>query len=754
MVDVFILIPRKDRHALTTVTIVYTHTDEAPALATASLLPIVTAFAHAADVEIETRDISLSGRILAAFPERLSESQRVPDALKELGELAMTPEANIIKLPNISASIPQLKVAIAELQASGFDIPDYPEEPQTDADRDARARYDRIKGSAVNPVLREGNSDRRAPLSVKAYARKHPHVNKPFAAGSKTRVATMGHDDFFSNEKSVVMTSADTLSIRHTATDGTETVLKSGLAVLDGEIVDATFMSASALDEFLAETLRQAKSDNVLYSVHLKATMMKVSDPIIFGHVVRAFFADVFAQHGAALEAAGLTANDGLGSILAGLSNVAGGAEIAASFEAAIAQGPRLSYTNSDKGITNLHVPSDVIVDASMPALVRNGGKLWGVDGGEDDTIAVIPDSSYAGVYQATIDDVIAHGPLDPATIGTVPNVGLMAQAAEEYGSHDKTFEIVADGRVDIVNAAGEVLITHDVHKGDIWRATQAKDVPIRDWVKLAVSRARATGSPAVFWLDEKRAHDAHIIAKVRTYLKDHDTTGLTIEIMAPAEATTFSLTRIRRGEDTISVTGNVLRDYLTDLFPILEVGTSAKMLSIVPLLNGGGLFETGAGGSAPKHVQQLVEENFLRWDSLGEFFALAASLEHFSQTTGNAKALVLANTLDRATGTFLEEDRSPGRKLGMIDNRGSHFYLGLYWAQELAKQNEDAQLAATFAPVAAALAENGDKIVGEMIAVQGKPVDIGGYYRPDAKLVDQVMRPSATLNGIISSLG
>ena len=754
MVDVFILIPRKDRHALTTVTIVYTHTDEAPALATASLLPIVTAFAHAADVEIETRDISLSGRILAAFPERLSESQRVPDALKELGELAMTPEANIIKLPNISASIPQLKVAIAELQASGFDIPDYPEEPQTDADRDARARYDRIKGSAVNPVLREGNSDRRAPLSVKAYARKHPHVNKPFAAGSKTRVATMGHDDFFSNEKSVVMTSADTLSIRHTATDGTETVLKSGLAVLDGEIVDATFMSASALDEFLAETLRQATSDNVLYSVHLKATMMKVSDPIIFGHVVRAFFADVFAQHGAALEAAGLTANDGLGSILAGLSNVAGGDEIATAFEAAIAQGPRLSYTNSDKGITNLHVPSDVIVDASMPALVRNGGKLWGVDGGEDDTIAVIPDSSYAGVYQATIDDVIAHGPLDPATIGTVPNVGLMAQAAEEYGSHDKTFEIVADGRVDIVNAAGEVLITHDVHKGDIWRATQAKDVPIRDWVKLAVSRARATGSPAVFWLDEKRAHDAHIIAKVRTYLKDHDTTGLTIEIMAPAEATTFSLTRIRRGEDTISVTGNVLRDYLTDLFPILEVGTSAKMLSIVPLLNGGGLFETGAGGSAPKHVQQLVEENFLRWDSLGEFFALAASLEHFSQTTGNAKALVLANTLDRATGTFLEEDRSPGRKLGMIDNRGSHFYLGLYWAQELAKQNEDAQLAATFAPVAAALAENGDKIVGEMIAVQGKPVDIGGYYRPDAKLVDQVMRPSATLNGIISSLG
>ena len=734
-------------------TIVYTHTDEAPALATASFLPIVTAFAQAADVEIETRDISLAGRILSAFPERLSEGQRVPDALKELGQLATTPEANIIKLPNISASIPQLKSAIAELQAGGFDIPDYPEELQTDADRDARARYDRIKGSAVNPVLREGNSDRRAPLSVKAYARKHPHVNKPFAAGSKTRVATMSHDDFFSNEKSVVLSGDDTLSIRHTATDGTQTVLKSGLAVLDGEIVDATFMSASALDAFLAETLRQAKSDNVLYSVHLKATMMKVSDPIIFGHVVRAFFADVFAQHGAALEAAGLTANDGLGSILAGLSNVAGGDQIAAAFESAIAQGPRLSYTNSDKGLTNLHVPSDVIVDASMPALVRNGGKLWGVDGGEDDTIAVIPDSSYAGVYQATIDDVIAHGPLDPATIGTVPNVGLMAQAAEEYGSHDKTFEIAADGRVDIVNAAGDVLITHDVHKGDIWRATQAKDVPIRDWVKLAVSRARATGSPAVFWLDEKRAHDAQIIAKVRTYLAEHDTTGLTIEIMAPAEATTYSLTRIRKGEDTISVTGNVLRDYLTDLFPILEVGTSAKMLSIVPLLNGGGLFETGAGGSAPKHVQQLIEENFLRWDSLGEFFALAASLEHFSQTTGNAKALVLANTLDRATGTFLEEDRSPGRQVGMIDNRGSHFYLGLYWAQELAQQTDDAQLAAAFAPVAAALADNEEKIVGEMIAVQGKPVNIGGYYRPDVTLVDQVMRPSATLNGIIDSL-
>lgn len=745
--------PTKNGMNVNKSTIVYTHTDEAPALATASFLPIVQAFAKAADVSIETRDISLSGRILSAFPERLKEDQKVSDALKELGQLATKPEANIIKLPNISASIPQLKAAIAELHAAGYDVPDYPEDASTDEEREARARYDRIKGSAVNPVLREGNSDRRAPLSVKAYARKHPHVNKPFAAGSKTRVATMGHDDFFSNEKSVVIPAADTLSIRHTAADGTETVLKSGLNVLEGEIVDATFMSASALDAFLAETLKQAAADNVLYSVHLKATMMKVSDPILFGHVVKAYFADVFTKHGAALEAAGLTPNDGLGSILAGLSDVAGGDQIAADFTAAIAAGPRLSYTNSDKGITNLHVPSDVIVDASMPALVRNGGKLWGVDGGEDDTLAVIPDSSYAGVYQATIEDVIANGPLDPATIGTVPNVGLMAQAAEEYGSHDKTFEIAADGRVDIVNAAGDVLISHNVHKGDIWRATQAKDIPIRDWVKLAVTRARASNTPAVFWLDENRAHDAQIIAKVKTYLKDYDTTGLTIEIMAPAEATKYSLARIRKGEDTISVTGNVLRDYNTDLFPILEVGTSAKMLSIVPLLNGGGLFETGAGGSAPKHVQQLVEENFLRWDSLGEFFALAASLEHLSDTTGNKKALVLSSTLDRATGTFLEEDRSPGRKVGTIDNRGSHYYLGLYWAQELAKQTDDAELAAIFAPIAEALASQEETIVAELIAVQGKPADIGGYYKPDAVKIEKVMRPSATLNTVIDSI-
>jgi isocitrate dehydrogenase len=734
-------------------TIFYTYTDEAPALATASLLPIVQAYAKAANVNIETRDISLAGRILAVFPERLKEDQRVGDALTELGELAKTPEANIIKLPNISASIPQLKAAIAELQALGFDVPDYADEPTTDAERDARSRYDKVKGSAVNPVLREGNSDRRAPLSVKAYARKHPHVNKAFAAGSKTRVATMGKGDFFSNEKSVVLPSADVLTIRHIAADGAVTELKKGLKVLEGEIIDATFMSAAALDEFLAATLEQAKADNVLYSVHLKATMMKVSDPILFGHVVKAFFAGVFAKYGTELAAAGLSANDGLGAILAGLAGLANGEAIAAAFTSALAAGPRVSYVNSDKGITNLHVPSDVIVDASMPALIRNGGKLWGVDGSEDDTLAVIPDSSYAGVYQATIEDVIEHGPLNPATIGSVPNVGLMAQAAEEYGSHDKTFEIKAAGRVEVVNGNGDVLIAHEVAAGDIWRATQTKDIPVRDWVKLAVTRARATNVPAIFWLDETRAHDAQLIAKVKTYLAEHDTTGLTIEIMAPAEATKYSLGRIREGLDTISVTGNVLRDYLTDLFPILEVGTSAKMLSIVPLLNGGGLFETGAGGSAPKHVQQFLEENYLRWDSLGEFFALAASLEHLAVTTGNAKAQVLADTLDRATGTFLEEDRSPGRKIGTIDNRGSHFYLGLYWAQELAKQTADAELAGKFTELAKALSDAEAKIVDELVAVQGKPVEIGGYYRPNAQLVEQALRPSATLNQALAAL-
>ena len=735
-------------------TIFYTYTDEAPALATASLLPIVKAYAKAANVNIESRDISLAGRILAVFADRLKADQQVGDALTELGDLAKTPQANIIKLPNISASIPQLKAAIAELQALGFDVPDYADEPTTDAEREARSRYDKVKGSAVNPVLREGNSDRRAPLSVKAYARKHPHVNKPFAAGSKTRVATMGHDDFFSNEKSVVLPAADVLTIRHIAADGTATELKKGLKVLEGEIVDATFMNVAALDEFLAETLEQAKADNVLYSVHLKATMMKVSDPILFGHVVKAFFANVFAKYGADLAAAGLSANDGLGAILAGLSTLANGDQIAAEFAAALAEGPRVSYVNSDKGITNLHVPSDVIVDASMPALIRNGGKLWGADGSEDDTIAVIPDSSYATIYQATIDDVIENGPLNPATIGSVPNVGLMAQAAEEYGSHDKTFEIKSAGVVEVVNSNGDVLISHQVAEGDIWRATQTKDVPVRDWVKLAVTRARATNDPAIFWLDAARAHDANLIAKVKQYLGDHDTTGLTIEIMPPADATKFSLGRIRKGLDTISVTGNVLRDYLTDLFPILEVGTSAKMLSIVPLLNGGGLFETGAGGSAPKHVQQFLEDNYLRWDSLGEFFAIAASLEHLATTTGNAKAQVLASTLDRATGTFLEQDRSPGRKIGTIDNRGSHFYLGLYWAQELAGQTEDAELAAKFTELSAALTSAEAKIVEELIAVQGKPVEIGGYYRPNEELVEKAMRPSATLNQAIDALG
>ncbi|MCA0345885.1 MAG: NADP-dependent isocitrate dehydrogenase [Actinobacteria bacterium] len=734
--------------------IIYTHTDEAPALATASFLPIVAAFTRAAGTSIVTRDISLAARILAAFPEKLTAEQRVGDALAELGALAIEPDANIIKLPNISASIPQLKDAIAELQGKGFNIPDYPDEPSSAEEHYVLSRYGKIKGSAVNPVLREGNSDRRAPMSVKNYARKHPHVNKPFAANSKTRVATMGHDDFFSNEQTVVFAEEDTLQIRFVAADGAETVLKDHMTVLKGEVVDSTFMSAKALDAFLAETLAQAKADDVLYSVHLKATMMKVSDPVLFGHVVRAFFKDVFDKHGAALDEAGLTANNGLASILAGLDELPGGQAIAAEIAADIARGPRLSYLNSDKGITNLHVPSDVIVDASMPALIRNGGKLWGVDGGEDDTIAVIPDSSYAGVYQAAIEDTIINGPLDPATIGTVPNVGLMAQAAEEYGSHDKTFEISGAGRVEVVNRAGEVLMSHNVEAGDIWRATQTKDLPVRDWVKLAVTRARATGVPAVFWLDEDRAHDAALIKKVHTYLADHDTEGLTIKILKPADATRYSLERIRRGEDTISVTGNVLRDYLTDLFPILEVGTSAKMLSIVPLLAGGGLFETGAGGSAPKHVQQFVEENYLRWDSLGEFFALAASLEHHADRTGNGKARVLADTLDRATGTFLENDRSPGRKLGTIDNRGSHFYLAQYWAQQLAAQSEDAQLAEVFAPIAEQLTSREGQIVEELIAVQGSPVEIGGYYLPSAELVAAAMRPSATLNGIIGSIG
>ena len=731
--------------------IIYTHTDEAPLLATYSFLPIVKAFADKADIAFETRDISLAGRVLAQFPERLTAEQRIGDALAELGELAEDASANIIKLPNISASIPQLKGAIAELQAQGYDVPDYPEDPRTDDEKDIAARYDKVKGSAVNPVLRQGNSDRRAPGAVKAYAKAHPHRMGAWSSDSRTRVATMGENDFRTNEKSWVAPADDTLRIELVERGGEVTVLKQSLPVLAGEVVDGTFLSAKALDAFLAEQVAAAKQEGVLFSAHLKATMMKVSDPIIFGHVVRAFFAPVFAQYGSDLAAAGLSANDGLGAIYAGLEKLPNGEEIRRAFDDAIAAGPDLAMVNSDKGITGLHVPSDVIIDASMPAMIRGGGKMWGPDGAEHDTLAVIPDSSYAGVYAAAIEDCRVNGALDPATMGTVPNVGLMAQKAEEYGSHDKTFEIPADGTVRVVTSAGDAVISHDVEAGDIWRACQTKDAPIRDWVKLAVTRARLSDTPAVFWLDETRAHDANLIAKVNAYLPEHDTNGLDIRILAPSEATRLSFERMRQGLDTISVTGNVLRDYNTDLFPILEVGTSAKMLSIVPLMAGGGLFETGAGGSAPKHVQQLVEENYLRWDSLGEFFALAASFEHLALHTDNPRARVLAETLDAATASFLEHDRSPGRKLGTIDNRGSHFYLALYWAQELAA-SDDAALATAFAPLAETLAANEQKIVDELIAVQGSPADIGGYYRSDDEKTKRVMRPSSTLNEAIDS--
>ncbi|MFD4227361.1 NADP-dependent isocitrate dehydrogenase [Streptomyces sp. NPDC058545] len=740
---------------MTDSTIIYTHTDEAPALATYSFLPVIEAYASTAGVTVENRDISLSGRIIAAFPERLDENQRIDDALAELGALAKTPGANIIKLPNVSASIPQMKAAIAELQQQGYALPDYPDDPQTDEDKDVRARYDKIKGSAVNPVLREGNSDRRAPASVKNYAKAHPHRMGAWTADSKTNVATMGVDDFRSTEKSVVIAEPNTLRIELVGDDGTTTVLRESVPVLAGEVVDASVLRAAPLREFLTAQIARAKAEGVLFSVHLKATMMKVSDPIIFGHVVRAFFPKTFAKYGETLAAAGLSPNDGLGGILKGLDSVPDlGAEIKASFEAELAEGPALAMVDSDKGITNLHVPSDVIVDASMPAMIRTSGHMWGPDGKEADTLAVLPDSSYSGVYQVVIDDCRAHGAYDPSTMGSVSNVGLMAQKAEEYGSHDKTFEIPATGTVRLVDQAGNAVLEQQVSQGDIFRACQVKDLPIEDWVKLAVTRARATGVPAVFWLDETRAHDAQVIAKVKTYLADHDTDGLQIEIMSPVEATAFSLERIRRGEDTISVTGNVLRDYLTDLFPILELGTSAKMLSIVPLMAGGGLFETGAGGSAPKHVQQLVKENYLRWDSLGEFFALAASFEHLATTTGNARAQVLADTLDRATGTFLNEDKSPSRKLGGIDNRGSHFYLATYWAQELAKQTDDPQLAEAFAGLAKTLTEQEQTIVDELIAVQGSPVDIGGYYHPDAAKASAAMRPSATFNEAIATLG
>lgn len=733
-------------------TIVYTRTDEAPLLATYSLKPIVEAFASTAGVTVETRDISLAARILAAFADVLPEDQRVPDALAELGALAKTPEANIIKLPNISASVPQLKAAIAELQAAGYALPEYVDEPTTEAEKDARARYDSVKGSAVNPVLREGNSDRRAPQAVKNFARKHPHHMGAWSAESKTEVATMEADDFRHNEKSVTLPADDTLQIRLVNESGT-TVLLEKLPVLAGEIVDGTVLRAAALDEFLRAQVARAKEDGVLFSVHLKATMMKVSDPVIFGHVVRAFFAPVFEQYGSELLAAGLNGENGLGAILAGLDQLPNGAEIKAAFDKALAEGPALAMVNSDRGITNLHVPSDVIVDASMPAMIRTSGHMWNAEGAEQDTLAVIPDSSYAGVYQAVIEDCKANGAFDPATMGTVPNVGLMAQKAEEYGSHNKTFILKESGTVEVVNAAGEVLMSHEVAAGDIWRACQTKDVPVRDWVRLAVERSRLSGMPAVFWLDPERAHDMNVKSKVEAYLKEEDTEGLDIRILSPVEATKLSVDRIRRGEDTISVTGNVLRDYLTDLFPIMELGTSAKMLSVVPLLAGGGLFETGAGGSAPKHVQQLQEENHLRWDSLGEFLALAESFRFFAHKDGNARAGILADALDAATEAVLSEGHSPSRKVGEIDNRGSHFYLALGWAKALAEQTEDAQLAAAFAPVAQALEEKKDTIAAELLAVQGSPADLGGYYWPDEEKTVAVMRPSATFNEIIDGL-
>ncbi len=735
--------------------IIYTHTDEAPMLATYSFLPIIEAFASTAGVEVEVRDISLSGRIIALFGDHLTEDQRQADALAELGALAKTPEANIIKLPNISASIPQLKAAIAELQGQGYALPDYPDHPSTDEEREVRARYDKVKGSAVNPVLREGNSDRRAPASVKNYARQNPHSMGAWTPESKTNVAHMTSGDFRSNEQSVVIPADGTIRIQQVAADGNVTVLKDSIPVLAGEVVDGTVMRADALNEFLKAQVARAKEEGVLFSAHLKATMMKVSDPIIFGHVVRAFLPELFETYGEQLTAAGLSPNNGLASILGGLDKLP--EDVREGVQQAITQGmqdgPAIAMVDSDKGITNLHVPSDVIVDASMPAMIRSSGHMWGPDGEEADTLAVIPDSSYAGIYQVVLDDCRANGAFDPTTMGTVPNVGLMAQAAEEYGSHDKTFEIQTAGTVQVLDADGTVLIEHDVEPGDIWRACQTKDAAIVDWVKLAVTRARASATPAVFWLDESRAHDANLISKVKAYLAEHSTDDVDLQILTPVDATAFTLKRIREGADTISVTGNVLRDYLTDLFPILELGTSAKMLSVVPLMNGGGLFETGAGGSAPKHVQQLVKENHLRWDSLGEFLALAVSFEHLATSTGNARAQVLADTLDRATGTFLLENKSPSRRVGEIDNRGSHYFLARYWAEELARQEQDAELAESFARVAESLTGNEEDIVSELLAVQGSPADIGGYYHPDVTKVTQVMRPSAKLSEVLAIL-
>ncbi len=732
----------------------YTITDEAPALATHSWLPIVKAFTRTANIVIETKNISLASRILTNFPENLTEDQKQNDALAELGVLAKDPEANIIKLPNISASLPQLKTTIAELQAKGFDIPNYPENTESEEGATLKSRYAKILGSAVNPVLREGNSDRRAPKPVKEYARKNPHSMGAWSADSKTHVATMNHGDFASNEKSITITNATSVSIEHTATNGTVTVLKSGIDLLDKEIIDATIMSKKALISFIEEEIAAAKKQNILFSLHMKATMMKVSDPIIFGHVVKIFFKDVFEKHQITFDKIGVNANNGLGNIFSQLNKLPENKqeEIKTDIKTAIANGPNLAMVNSDKGITNLHVPSDIIIDASMPAMIRNSGQMWNADGKSKDTKAMIPDSSYAGIYQATIDFCKEHGAFDPTTMGSVSNVGLMAQKAEEYGSHDKTFEISSNGIVSIIDANGTILIEHNVEEGDIWRMCQVKDLPIQDWVKLAVNRAKATETPAIFWLDKKRAHDAQLIEKVNTYLQDHDTSNLDIRIMSPIEATKFSLDRIKKGLDTISVTGNVLRDYNTDLFPILELGTSAKMLSIVPLMNGGGLFETGAGGSAPKHVQQFVEENHLRWDSLGEFLALAASLEHLAEKNDNNKAKILADTLDIATVKLLESGKSPSRKVNEIDNRGSHFYLALYWAETLANQSDDTDLKELFTPFANELRLNESQINLELIEVQGSKVDLGGYYFPNTDKAINAMCPSTILNNIIAN--
>ncbi|WP_283628714.1 NADP-dependent isocitrate dehydrogenase [Shewanella baltica] len=733
-------------------TIIYTETDEAPALATLSLLPIIRTFTDAAGVAVETRDISLSGRIIASFPEQLTEAQKIGDHLTELGELANQPEANIIKLPNISASIPQLKACILELQQKGYDIPHYPDEPKTDAEKSIKTRYDKIKGSAVNPVLREGNSDRRAPLSVKNFAKKNPHSMGKWATDSKSHVAHMTDGDFYGSEQSVTLSDAGSVNIVLTQKDGQEVVLKSGLKLLAGEIIDAAVLSKKALVSFYEREIENAKAEDVLLSLHLKATMMKVSDPIMFGHAVKVFFKPVFDKHAALFAELGVDVNNGFGDVYAKIATLPADsrAEVEADIAAVYAARPALAMVDSDKGITNLHVPSDIIIDASMPAAIRSSGQMWGPDGQLHDTKAMIPDRCYAGIYQETIAFCKEHGAFDPKTMGSVPNVGLMAQKAEEYGSHDKTFEMPADGVVNVVDASGKVLMSHNVEAGDIWRMCQVKDAPIRDWVKLAVRRARLSNTPAVFWLDSKRAHDAQIIAKVQQYLPEHDTDGLDISIMSPEDATRLSLARIKEGKDTISVTGNVLRDYLTDLFPILELGTSAKMLSIVPLMNGGGLFETGAGGSAPKHVQQVEKEGHLRWDSLGEFLALAASLEHLSQTVGNPKAQVLADTLDQAIGQFLDSNKSPSRRVGELDNRGSHFYLAMYWAQALAAQTGDEQLQAHFIPLAHALAANEQVIVAELATAQGARVDLGGYYRLDAAKAEKAMRPSETLNKLL----